>query len=437
VSIAVLGTTMATTSRPSSVLRTCHPISTSSFVKGTVQFQYVAYTGELGLVKGQVEASDEADATDQVVRQGYMPLKVVPARRLISPEGLFPSLFQVTTRDLIRFSREMATMLSSGGSLLRTLEMLQAEGKSPAMGRVLEDIRSSLGEGNSLSGALARHPKVFSPLFVSVVEVGEYTGRLGPALEQMAEILEKEHESKQKAIRTMMYPMAIIGLSIITLAVLMMVAMPPIIKIFDQMGTEVPLMTRFVVGLIGGINEHIGKIFLACISALGIFCLLRRLPRTRYWLDAVQAGAPLFGPFIVARELSRFSRTIAMLLDAGVPLSTALQLGISGCKNLRMRCAFADAEDSLMSGHGLADALKGHKILPSIFVELVLIGEESNSLQRTMSDAANTYQAQLERRLDSLLGMLEPASTVAVGAIVGIIAFSMFVPIYSGLNALE
>lgn len=125
-----------------------------------------------------------------------------------------------------------------------------------------------------------------------------------------------------------------------------------------------------------------------------------------------------------------------MLLEAGLPLSSAMQQGLSSCKNAVIRKAFADAEESLLSGHGMVDALKRHPILPTMFVQLMAIGEESNSLERTLGDAADTYSKQLEQRLNSILGMLEPASTVFVGGIVGFIAMSMFVPIYSSMQAI-
>lgn len=401
-----------------------------------MRFNYVAYNIAQGVVKGRVEARDQAEARAEVVRGGYKPLRVTPSWRLPSLEDLFPSLFGVGTGVLIRLCRQLATMLSSGGNLLRVLEMLQSENSNRVMRRVLEAIRRKVDEGGALSEALAEHPKVFSPLFVSVVEVGEYTGQLGPSLDQMATILEKEHEAKQKAMRTMMYPMAIIGLSMVTLGVLMTVALPPLLKVFDQMGTQVPLMTRIAMTLLGGVKGNFPKIFLALIILGTALWLVRRIPRMRYWLDAAQIRAPLLGSLILAGELSRFSRTMAMLLEAGVSLAAALQQGMSGCKNLVLRRAFADAEEGLMSGHGLTEALRRHPILPTIFVELVMIGEESNSLRRTMGDAADAYQKQLDQRLDSILGMLEPAATVVVAAIVAFIAFSMFLPIYSGLNAI-
>ena len=352
-------------------------------------------------------------------------------------EQMLPSLFKVGAAELVRFSKQLATMLASGGSLIRTLEMLHEETTNRVMRRTIEAIRKSLDEGTSLSEALKQHPNVFSPLFVSVLEVGEYTGRLGPSLEQMADILEKEHAAKQKAFQTMMYPVAIIGLSVVTLFVLMTVALPPLLTTFDKLGADLPLMTKIAVGGVSALKDHFTKIPIVLVGLVLSFIVAGRIPRMKYWLDGARARAPVLGSFTVTGEVARISRTTAMLLQAEVPLSTALQLARSGCKNLVIKRAFADAEESLMSGHGISEALSRHPILPRMFVQLVTIGEASNSLARTMTDAAEAYQKQFEQRLNALLGLLEPASTLVVGGIVGFIAMSMFVPIYSGISAIE
>lgn len=402
-----------------------------------MDFSYVAYTLEEGIFTGVVDARTTDDAAGQVRSKGLKVLKLNPVRRLPGMEEMLPSLFSVGAGDLIRLSRNLASILTSGGNLIRALEMLHAETNNRMMRKILASIRRRLDEGASLTEALKDHPLVFNRLFVSVVEVGEYTGRVAPALEQMADILEKESEARSKAIRTLMYPVAIIGLSMVTLVVLMLVALPPLLEVFERMGTGVPLMTRIIIAIFSFISTYFMQIGIGLVGFIIALAVLRRIPKFRYWMDLLQAKGPILGAVTVTGELARFSRTVSMLLDAGVPISTALGLGRSGINNVVVRRAFEDAEESLLSGHGLTPALKRHPILPSLFVELMMIGEESNTLQKTVGDAANTYQKQQEQRLDKLLGMLEPASTVLVGGIVGLIAFSMFVPIYSGLDTFK
>ncbi len=402
-----------------------------------MHYRYVAYNLKEGVVKGRVEARVLAEAQAHVLSQGYKPLEIKASHQRDALATLFPSFYHVSTAELVRFCRNIATMLTTGGDLLRALEMLHRETRSTLMRRTLEDIRRTLDEGGSFSDALARHPTTFNPLFISVVEVGEHTGRLGPALEEMADILQKEDEAKQKAVRTLLYPLAIMGMAVLTMVILMLFALPPMLKVFERMGTKLPLVTRVTLGFFGFVSGNFLILLATGLALVILLAVLKRIPKAHYRLDQLQTRLPVFGGLVIAKEMSRFSRTLAMLLESGVPLANALHLSNSGCKNLPLKHAFNDAEESLLSGHRLAEALKRHTIIPTMFVELVIIGEESNSLRRTMSDAATTYQRQLEQRLNGLLGMLEPASTVFVGGIVALIALSMFVPIYASLNSFK
>ena len=402
-----------------------------------MQFNYVAYDDDLGVVNGRLEAGDPGQARAEVALLGYRPLRVTPVRRLPVPRELFPSLFNVGTGELVRFSRQMATMLSSGHTLMNSLEILRSQTRNSVMRGTLDDVCRTLDEGSDISAALSRHPEVFNPLYISVVEAGEFTGRLAPALDQIADILEKANEAKQRAIRTIMYPAAIVGLSMVTLGVLITVALPPLIESFELMGTGLPAATKVALSIFGGITNNYLSIFIGMIAAAVIFLGLQRLPQFRYGMDATFARLPLVGPIVLATELSRFSNTVGMLLNSEVALTKGLQLGISGCKNQLVRRALLDAEESLITGHGMAVALKRHPILPPMFVQMVAIGEDSNSMGKAMSESATNYEKELERRLNTLMSILEPASTIFVGAIVAFIAFSMFVPIYSGLQAFE
>lgn len=401
-----------------------------------MQFHYKAYSLQEGVRRGRIGANTRTEAIAEVVRRGYKPLYVMPAKPLLSVEELLPSLFRVKTGELVRFTQELATMLSSGGSLLRGLELIKMTTRDRMLRRTIESIQKTLDEGGSFSAALACHPTVFSPLVVSVIQAGEFAGRLPTALQQIADALAQEHEVKQRALQTLMYPIAVIGLSVITLVVLMTVALPPLMLVFEQMGAKVPLTTRLAIALLAGVKGNFLPIIFGLLGFTGLVVFLQRYPRVRYRLDAAKLRVPLFGGLIVVSEIARASRTVSMLLTAGVALATALNLAASGCRNLVVQRAFKDGEETLFTGHPLSTAMRRHPVLPPTYVELIVIGEESNSLPRTMKDAADAYQKQLEQRLDKLLKMLEPASTVIVGGIVGFIAFSMFTPIYSGLKAI-
>ena len=402
-----------------------------------MRFRYVAYLPERGVFKDTIEALDQNEAAAAVASLGYRLLKIAPVRGVPGLETLFPSMFKAGTGDLVRFFHQVASMMASGGNLMRAIEMAESESKNRVMRRALGEMRAHLADGESLSQVMRRHSDMFGELYISIVEAGESTGRLGPSLEQLADMLERDHEAKQRAMKTMMYPMTIIGMSFMTLAVLMVVAVPPLLKVFEEMGAGQPAAMTFTVNAIGFVKQNLLAILGAGVAAAVGLAVLRRLPGAAGVIDGVSARLPLLGPLTIAGDMARFSRTIGMLLEAGVALSDALPMAIGGCGNVRVREALRAGEESLLSGRGLAQELRRHRVLPSLFLELVSMGEDGNQMARMMSDAATTYQKERDDRLGALLGALEPASTVVVGAIVAFIAFSMFVPIYSGLDALR
>ena len=270
-----------------------------------MEFKYEAYNIKDGVVTGRLEADSEAEARSAVVRNGLKPLRVSQAWRPPPVEEMFPSFFKVGTKELVGFSRRLSTMIASGGGLIRTLEMLSEETSNRVMRRTIEAIRHDLDEGSSLSEAIAQHPKVFNSLYVSVIEVGEFTGRLGPSLEQMSEILEREAEAKAKAIQTMMYPMAIMGLSVLTLGVLMAVALPPLLDTFEKLGADLPLMTKIAIGGATGLQENFVKLALGLVGFVVAFVIAGKFAKVRYWMDAVKVKIPIIGSLVVASQIAR------------------------------------------------------------------------------------------------------------------------------------
>ena len=399
-----------------------------------MQYHYVAYNLKDGIVKGRVEASDEEEVRSEVLRRGYKPLRVKQAWQPPTREELFPSLYAVKKGEMIRATRQMATMIGSGASLQRTLELTQAESSNPAMQRVVGEIRRIVDEGGTLSSALAEHPNVFDPLYVSIVQVGEFTGRLAPSLDQLAEMMERSREAKQKLMSTMAMPMFNLTMAGLMLLLMTTVILPPIFENFDE--DAIPLLMRIMIGVTGGIGSNPIPVFGGLITFIASMILLRRIPSFRIWMDGAKARAPIIGPLTVSGELANFSLTMSMLLRSGVSLAESLQLGINGTKNQAIRRAFVEAEESLVSGQGLSDALERHSALPRMWVELIRIGEQSNTLGQTMTDLADVYQKKVEGQLNSMVAILEPVATLAVGGVVLLVALSTIGPIQEQMKQL-
>ena len=226
-----------------------------------MKYRFVAYSLEEGIIKGRVEADSEPEAKDDIVQKGYKILRMKQVWQPPGIEDLFPSFFKIKGKDLVRFTQQLAIMVRGGGSLQRALELLEAESNNRVMRGILTSVIKSLDEGGTLSAAMAEHPKVFSPRYVSVVGAGEHTGRLAPSLEQLALILEREHEAKQKVKRTMMMPMFTIGAAIAMLVLMLTTLLPPLLDTFKNFGSEIPLITRIAMGSIGAVTDNMRSIF--------------------------------------------------------------------------------------------------------------------------------------------------------------------------------
>ncbi len=402
-----------------------------------MRFNYVAYTLDEGVLKGRLEARDEDEARTQITERGYKPLTVKRSFEMPGIEKLVPSLFQVKVGELVSFARQMSTMLAGGANLLHALEMLQAETGNRTMRNVLASIHGRVSEGDSFTGALREHPTVFDEVFMSLVEVGEYTGRLGPALEQLARIMAQAHEAKQRAMKALMMPMFLVGVSVLMLGFMAFVAFPPLINTFEKMNVDVPQITSLLIGAVNGMVDNFLQLLVGGVAVFVVYKLLQRFRPTKYGIDLVKARAPLLGPLTLASELGRFSRIMATLLGAGVDLPTSLRLGLSSTKNEVLRRAWTSATESLVTGHRMAEALRQHSIVPRMLVELVAIGEESNTLPRTMTEVADAYEKQFEDRIAAILAVVEPASQIAVGGVVLIMMLSIMKPILSAADSLR
>ena len=401
-----------------------------------MQFQYVAYNLDAGIVKGKLEAEDESEARAELSGQGYKTLSITRPFEPPKLEKILPSLLAVKQAELIAMCRQASTMLAGGSSLLRVLEMLGSEASGRGMQHVLADLYKKVSEGDSLTSALREHPKVFDEVFTALVEVGEYTGSLAPALEQLADIMAQEHEAKARAQKALMMPIFLIGSSMVMLGFMVFVALPPLIDTFEKMDVAIPAATLLMINGTQGFVHNIVTEFVIFAMLYGSYKFAQRFGVTRYWTQYGKLKIPIMGKLILTSELGRFSRVTGTLLGSGVDIPAALHLGIGAAKNAAIKEAWIDAERNLIAGTNVAETLRNHKAVPSLFVELVAIGEESNTLPRTLNELADNYQKQFEDGIDALLAIAEPVSTMTVGGLILFMMLSVLKPILSTVSTL-
>ena len=317
--------------------------------------------------------------------------------------------------------------------------MIRAETKNKGFRRILGEILENVGEGESFTNALRQHPLAFNEVYVSLVEVGEvgeYTGRLGPALQELADIMAQAHEAKQEAMKTMMMPLFLVGISALMLGFMAFVAFPPLLKTFNKMGVVIPLPTRILTGTVAAVVLYKIQLGVGLFAFIAIYKVMGRYPSSKYLLDRGKGMIPLVGGMIISNEMGRFSRVMATLLSAGVDLPSSLRLAKSTSNNEDLKRAWEAADESLMSGHRMAEVFGDHKIIPSLFRELVSIGEESNTLPKTMTELADSYQKEFQSKISGILAVVEPVSQISVGGVVLMMMLSIIKPILGAADKL-
>ena len=355
--------------------------------------------------------------------------QTIPA---LSPEALFPSLFNVKPREVIIFSRQLATLIDSGVSLVAGLELLygQASG-SRAFRRILGMLVEDLGTGSSLSEAMSRHPTVFNEIYWRTIAVGERAGRLENVLRQLAEHQEKSGAAAKKLKGALTYPFMIMGIGIVVVFILTTVALPPLTNMFTQLDADLPLPTRILMGVSGFTNAYMMQMMIVGVVFVVVMVVLVRQPAGRRVVDRIRMIAPVIGPPGYMGEMARFCRTVSMLVGAGLPLQEIMTLIPQTTSNSVMQDALHRVREGLMLGQGVSGPMAAQGLFPPLLIQMVTVGEESNSLESTLAVVADFYETSAEDRMNAMVGILTPAVTIGVSLITGFIALSVIMPMYS------
>jgi len=411
-------------------------VGTAAPKKKLISYRYVAATSQGKLIKGTIKATDEIETERLLIRQGYRPVSVEVVPSMFSLEEALPTLFQVKPRDVIVFSRQLATLLRSGISLMPALEILQGQvTTSRAFNRILESVINELRSGGSFSQVIAKHPKAFNEIYCRTVAVGEQTGNLEVVLERMADYLERQTAVAKKIKGALTYPVMVLGVGLVVVGILLVVVMPQLTSMFTAMNVELPLPTRILMGTADFVTTYPLYLLIAgTVLAIVVIWLVKQ-PTGRRLLDRMRLKAPLIGPPTLMGELARFSRTMSVLVSAGLSLQEIMELMPQSSNNRIIRDALSEVNERLLLGEGLSEPMSRIDIFPPLLVQMVVVGEESNTLDFTMGVVADFYEVTAEEKTTAMVGMLGPISTIGISLLVGLIALSVIMPMYSLIGA--
>lgn len=397
------------------------------------KFLYKAKDGRKQVMQGILEAETERGALSKLSQMGYFPLSIQkeeagPQRQASSRS--FSIFTGIRRRDITFFTRQLSDLLEAGLTLMRALNVIQDQTENPRLQEILGDIVSHVRDGKSFSDALAVYPKVFPPIYVSMVSSGEVGGILGGVLSRLADFSEKEEELQGKVRAAMAYPALICLVGMGTVAVLLIFVVPKLVLLFQDVGQVLPLPTQILIAVSNGVAKYWWGALL--IAALGGFLGKRQsLPQgARLAIDRIKLRFPVWGSLIKKVEIARFARSLATLLSHGVPILQAMQSVYQATGNEMLKGELQKIGDQLRGGTTLSQGMRLSRIFPNLVINMVSVGEEAGSLDRSLIKIADTYEREADRAMKMMTALVEPVMILVMGSVVGFIVVSMLLPIF-------
>ena len=400
-------------------------------------YTYSAINAEGLQLDGEVHAPDLDAAREQLRIRGLLPefLKELPAS---GEEGARTVFKKIKPKTLQIFSRQFATMIEAGLNVVSSLVILEEQTDDPYFALVIREIRADVEGGLLLSQALSRHPKIFTRLYVAMVEAGEAAGILDTVLDRVALQIEKETQIKRRVKGAMMYPTMVMIFATLVLIGLLMFLVPVFVNIFAQLNGQLPTLTQWVVKASDQLRHHWFIIFPVFGGTIwGIRRFKKTEPGRQLW-DRIKLKIPMkIGDVVLKVTMARFSRTLSTLVAAGVDIIAALEITGHTSGNWVVETALADVRMKVGEGVPIAQPLVENPIFPPMVSQMVKIGEETGELEKMLGKIADFYEDEVDAAISTLTSIIEPLMMIAVGLMVGVIIISMYLPMFKMLTLVK
>jgi type IV pilus assembly protein PilC len=377
-------------------------------------------------VKGEMSGKSDALIKATLRRQGVNPLKVKK-----KPKSLFSSGGKITSKDITVFSRQLATMMSSGVPLVQSFEIVGRGHENPAMQEMILSIKGDIESGTALNEALSKHPQQFNELYTNLVTAGEQSGILESILHKLATYMEKTEALKSKIKGALFYPIAVIVVAFIITCILMIFVIPQFQEMFSNFGADLPALTTIVINMSKWFQEYWWALFAVIIgSVVGMIQLKKRSMRFAHFLDRISLKIPIIGEILEKSAIARFARTLATMFAAGTPLVEAMTSVAGACGNIVYYDATMKMRDEIATGTQLQVSMRDTNLFPNMVVQMVAIGEESGALDSMLGKVADWYEQEVDDAVDALTSLLEPLIMAVLGVIIGGLVVAMYLPIF-------
>jgi len=333
--------------------------------------------------------------------------------------------------EVLLFASQMSAMVESGLPLLRCLTSFGNEVENPQFKGVMDSVSIDVEEGSTFFDALSKHPKVFNKLFINMVKAGEVSGRLDQTLAQLASYLERSANLRRKVKAAITYPLFLIGFTAFAIILLVTKVVPVFQKIYTGAKVTLPVPTRILIASSVAIRDYYWLLLLIA-AGIGVFIYLQlQTARGRYFWDKQKLRIPILGPLMRKYSLTKFTRTLGVLINSGIPILAALDLVAETADNKMLEVAISESATSIEQGSGFAEALAERRyVFPEMVIQMSATGEESGTLDNMLSKVANFYEQQIEAGISTLTSLIEPILVIFIGTVVGGILLSIFLPIF-------
>lgn len=400
-----------------------------------MKLRYKAASSEGKLTQGLLDAKDIKEASDYLRAKSLIPITIEQVGN--KPWNNLPFLKQIKQTDLVLFTRQLSSMLSSGLTLFKSLEILREQMQNPQMSEVVTALINDVQEGHTLAQALAKHPKVFSQIYVSIISAGEKSGLLDKVLNRLADNLEKQAKLRSTVKGALMYPIIVIILMVVVMSIMMIFVIPQLTVLYTNLNVELPLPTKIVVAIS---NFMIAAWPIVLLGGAVIVVGFRKWAKTedgKILIDTTILKLPVFGKLITQTILAEFSRTFGLLVGTGTLVVQALNETAETTGNTLFKNAILGVSKQVEKGVTVGDSMAYYPQFPPLLIQLVKIGEQTGKIDDTLTKASEYFEREVDQTVKTLTTAMEPFIMVILGVGVAFLIISVITPIYSLISSIQ
>ena len=405
----------------------------------TKKYEYAVRDAQGKVQKGTIEAPNEGAVAAKLQGMGLATVSINEVNTGgLKTEIKIPGLSdRIKLKDIAIMSRQLATMIASGLSLLRALTILGEQTENPALARILQEVRSDVEAGIALSTALSKHADTFPPLMINMVRAGEVGGFLDTVLESVATNFEAEVKLRGKVKSAMTYPVVVFVIAVLAVIGMLLFIVPVFAGMFESLGGELPFLTQILVVMSDVLKIGIIPLIVAIIVGVFLWNKNKNRVEFRAKVEPLYLKAPVFGPLVQKIAVARFTRNLGAMLRSGVPILQSLDIVGEASGNIVIERASKDVRESVRTGNSLAKPLAQHPVFPPMVVQMMAVGEDTGALDDMLDKIADFYDQEVEATTEALTSLIEPLMIAVLGGIVGFMVIALYMPIFGVFELIQ